>query len=1418
MDITQSCVLFLWLHTLTSVSSEDCTLQDFVNGELYDRNFNTVGLQSSYPPGEEVRVGCVVGYTGFFKLQCMRGRWQSIGKICQRKSCGHPGDAQFADFILEGEDFVFGSQVVYTCHKGYQMVSRRNTRRCMEKGWDGTIPVCEALQCPAISADNNVQMIGDADEANYGNVLRFTCRSSNEILYGSQQIYCNEHGQWSDEAPKCREVTCPVPVIENGYVLGNIQEYKQHEYLEFECNPTYKRSEARDPTCTRTGPRAEWSPTPVCEPITCRLPQFPTGGASYDPPYRNVFPPGERVKITCGDRYYISRPQDISAVATCKDDGEWSFQLTCREVTCNRPRDPTLYDWRNWEPRLKLLDTVRYSCRGGYKRTDGATEATCTRDGWSPNPLCQEITCNRRDFHNADVEDPKQTYRDGEHASYVCKEGYRGSFYLTCGKNGWSGQQQCKPVTCKVKHFQNADIDGRVQSVYNYNDQVEYDCKDGFKGRFSITCRPNGWVGSPGCTKVTCRRKDIPYADIEGRPRQVYTYGDRVHYNCKDGREGSFSLTCGQNGWGGSEDCREITCYRKYFQNADIEGTAKSVYKYNERVQYVCKNHHDGRFSLTCGQNGWEGSEDCRVHTECQKPDVQHGFIVGPYNETLYYTCEEGYKLVTKPWWGEAKCGSTEALAQCIEKSACGELPVIPHMEVESQRNNYTHGESVTINCKEGYVAQFVRLTCHQGKWNDSETSLEKICQPILSHCVPPPKVTNAVVVTSRQKEYTSGSEATYQCRDQYTIKGVATVTCINGTWEERNFTCTPNGGPCRNPPEVAHAVADTSDQTEYTSGSKVTYQCRDHYTMEGVGRITCINGQWEEEKFTCSPTANGGPCRNPPEVAHAVAETSDQTEYTSGSKVTYQCRDHYIMEGVGRITCINGQWEEEKFTCSPTANGGPCRNPPEVAHAVADISDQTEYTSGSKVTYQCRDHYTMEGVGRITCVNGQWEEKKFICNPTPNGGPCRNPPEVAHAVADISDQTEYTSGSKVTYQCRDHYTMEGVGRITCVNGQWEEKKFICNPTLQQCERPDEIPNGYFQIVGGTRDFLFGTVIKYYCDEGYNMISKVDTRNCLLGSWSHDVPICVPSRCDPPPADEDITMNVLLKYEGSIYPSYILTFSCDRPGKYLNGSPKLTCGIDGQWDNPFPSCEDITCKVGKVLPHVSAADLPETVKHGHTLKFHCDNGYKLEGSEEIVCLQNGEWNAPFPTCVESCEVKDLPPNVRLSMHVVGDQLTKGQKLSFYCPLRGQTLQGETEVECLANGQWSHPFPTCGAHFDCGRPPPLDNGDLKESQRNQYRNNDWVEYTCQNYHIMDGSPYRTCNNGEWTGQMRCLKPCTVDSETMNNRNIRFRYSYDNKKYSIHGDVMEFMCARGRPVRTVAMRQLCRDGVIDLPSCQ
>lgn len=62
-----------------------CTLEDFKKYPLYDGNFDISGMQASYPGGRQVKVGCNVGYSGFFKLLCVEGKWQHRGTNCQRK-------------------------------------------------------------------------------------------------------------------------------------------------------------------------------------------------------------------------------------------------------------------------------------------------------------------------------------------------------------------------------------------------------------------------------------------------------------------------------------------------------------------------------------------------------------------------------------------------------------------------------------------------------------------------------------------------------------------------------------------------------------------------------------------------------------------------------------------------------------------------------------------------------------------------------------------------------------------------------------------------------------------------------------------------------------------------------------------------------------------------------------------------------------------------------------------------------------------------------------------------------------------------------------------------------------------------------------------------------------------------------------
>ena len=67
-----------------------------------------------------------------------------------------------------------------------------------------------AQQCPVIYVDNNVIVNGDTEEATYGNVVRFSCKSSTEVLSGSSEMYCDENGEWVGTTPKCEGTAgCP---------------------------------------------------------------------------------------------------------------------------------------------------------------------------------------------------------------------------------------------------------------------------------------------------------------------------------------------------------------------------------------------------------------------------------------------------------------------------------------------------------------------------------------------------------------------------------------------------------------------------------------------------------------------------------------------------------------------------------------------------------------------------------------------------------------------------------------------------------------------------------------------------------------------------------------------------------------------------------------------------------------------------------------------------------------------------------------------------------------------------------------------------------------------------------------------------------------------------------------------------------
>ncbi|KAF3835461.1 hypothetical protein F7725_028019 [Dissostichus mawsoni] len=493
------------------------------------------------------------------------------------------------------------------------------------------------------------------------------------------------------------------------------------------------------------------------------------------------------------------------------------------------------------------------------------------------------------------------------------------------------------------------------------------------------------------------------------------------------------------------------------------------------------------------------------------------------------------------------------------------------------------------------------------------------------------------------------------------------------------------------------------------------------YYTCEEGYKLP-TKGWWAEAKCNDSVLSELKPCIDKKCGDLPVIPNGEVTVTRRGKSAKVNCKEGYHTE-VSQFSCDDGPL---KIICTPIAI--PCSPPRKVQNAVVVTPYQKEYLSDSEVTYKCRESYTAEGETTIQCRDGQWGETLITCTP------CPMVPHIPNAhVVDETKKAEYQEGNVIHFACETGYISGPTIRYACTSEGWIALH-AGRCYLKPCELPDDTPNGFYQIIHG-EELVFGTKIKYFCNEGYQMVSKDDTRTCFLDNWTNHLPIC---------DHGGLMVKGIPENDDPILPDRFLEFSCDGPWKYLNGSSMLICLKDGQWDNAFPTCE------------------------------------------------------------EKCKVTGVSNTVRFVTY------RRGKELKFSCHKYGDTLLGNAEVTCSANGQWSAPFPTCGAPSGCGKPTPLENGDIEGTVRYGYRNADKVKYTCQNYYIMLGDPYKTCTNGEWIGQMRCLKPCTVNSHDLTTHNIDFRHSANNKLYSEHDDIIGFRCTSGRHDGVLNMRQKCNDG--------
>uniref|UniRef100_A0A3B4ARV7 Sushi domain-containing protein n=1 Tax=Periophthalmus magnuspinnatus TaxID=409849 RepID=A0A3B4ARV7_9GOBI len=137
-----------------------------------------------------------------------------------------------------------------------------------------------------------------------------------------------------------------------------------------------------------------------------------------------------------------------------------------------------------------------------------------------------------------------------------------------------------------------------------------------------------------------------------------------------------------------------------------------------------------------------------------------------------------------------------------------------------------------------------------------------------------------------------------------------------------------------------------------------------------------------------------------------------------------------------------------------------------------------------------------------------------------------------------------------------------------------------------------------------------------------------------------------------------------------------------------------------------------------------------------------------------ICTEHG-WRDSFPVLL-GCTP---PPPVTNGYVLQNTTLMygNGQIATYQCNSRYKLSGGSFKI--CNNGQWTGDVQCIDTTptGSCGPPPFLENGDFIV-----YSHNSQIKYQCHSMYTMEGEPYKTCLNGEWTGEIKCLSKTCVHS--------------------------------------------------------
>ncbi|XP_032566252.1 complement receptor type 1-like [Chiroxiphia lanceolata] len=890
------------------------------------------------------------------------------------------------------------------------------------------------------------------NEFHYGISVTYTCNPGFP-LHGEPSIHCTtqdgKNGVWSEPIPTCGEANCPVPRVQNGRIVSPRSAYSHQDTVTFEsgcsaparlefaelkephnnqtifpvgrtveyvCRPGYSQHPGMPPsiTCLRN---QTWSAVlEFCKRIVCAPPPAIPHG-THSGRSRDTFSYGDVVTYSCDSGHSLAGDHSILCTSSDGEHGVWSGTaprcqgragraLWCphrREVKC--PPPPSIPNGNHsGQPSDRHLpgSAVQYSCSEGYTLIGNAS-IHCTAAGtWSrPRPRCEAIGCDRPEIKNGRTTGLETTYRLGDVAVFECDFGYalKGSQQSRCQFGGkWDPPfPTCeKMLPCpSPPNIKNGRHDSKDVDVFIPGMSVKYSCDPGYAltGKTTVSCLTSGsWsIPYPRCEVITCTSPSIRDGEVAEGRSAVYLPGANVTFQCHPGYV--------------------------------LQGTR------------AAKCQPDGRWVPAV--------PTCERVLLCPEPPViahaTHGAELGANftsGTSVNYSCQPGFSLLGDPSiWCTASGSWSLPYPRCA--AGCGTPTKLLFAELNEEYKNQT------------------------------EFPVGKIVEYTLLQCPSPPAIDNGNHNSQDLEVFPPGMVVNYSCDPGYSLLGEASIYCTDsGNWSLPLPRC---AGGCGAPPNFTFAqlTKEYRNQMEFAAGDTVRYSCQPGYMRRpGIrnGRVTLL-----------------------------------KYRYTYKDAVTFKCRKGFTLRGHHTSRCrADKSWDPPLPACEQVLH---CSKPADITHGSLSSPAKVFFTPGTSVSYICDPGFSLLGTASIYCTpSGAWSHPPPICQAVM----CLHPPNITNGKLKGNISHTFPYGASVSYSCNRGYSLVGNAFINCtVSGTWSQPLPQCKEI--RCEFPDV--QGVKKAIKGNT-YRSGTNLTLECDDGYTLQGVSQTQCQEDFTWDPPVPAC----------------------------------------------------------------------------------------------------------------------------------------------------------------------------------------------------------------------------------------------------------------------------------------------------------------------